>query len=105
MLRLLHIPDANGKARKAVDYFDYLEIYPGSKVSHFTRLQKQTGLKYEDMLFFDDEARNRNVETLGVHIYLVRDGVSRAEVDAGIREWRRRHGHDVGPDGDSGYGG
>ena len=46
------------------------------------------------MLFFDDEARNRNVETLGVVMCLVTDGVSKGEVDRGIREWRRRNGRE-----------
>ncbi|KAE8451738.1 hypothetical protein EG329_003195 [Mollisiaceae sp. DMI_Dod_QoI] len=97
MLRLLHIHEGGeGKKRKAIEYFDHMEIYPGSKITHFTKLQRATGLKYEDMLFFDDEARNRNVESLGVTMYLVRDGVTRKEIDNGIREWRKRHGHDVG---------
>jgi len=68
---MLHVKDAEGKGKKAIDYCDYLEIYPGSKITHFTQLQKSTGLKYEEMLFFDDESRNRNVESLGVHMYLV----------------------------------
>lgn len=42
------------------------------------------------MLFFDDEGRNRNVEQLGVCFWLVMDGVTRAEVDRGVQEWRRR---------------
>lgn len=94
MLKLLHIQDgAEGKKRKAIEYFDHLEIYPGSKITHFTKLQRATGLRYEDILFFDDEARNRNVESLGVTMHLVRDGVTRQEIDNGIREWRKRHGH------------
>ena len=44
------------------------------------------------MLFFDDEARNRNVEALGVVMLLVENGVSAVEVDEGVREWRRRKG-------------
>ncbi|CZR64786.1 related to magnesium dependent phosphatase [Phialocephala subalpina] len=97
MLKLLHIQDAGeGKKRKAIDYFDHLEIYPGSKITHFTKLQRATGLKYEEMLFFDDEARNRNVESLGVTMHLVRDGVTRQEIDNGIRAWRKRHGHGAG---------
>ncbi len=95
MLRLLHVSDAEGKKRKAIEFFDHLEIYPGSKITHFNKLQKATGLRFEDMLFFDDEARNRNVEGLGVTMYLVRDGVSRQELEKGIRDWRKRHGHDV----------
>jgi magnesium-dependent phosphatase 1 len=66
MLRLLHIGDGDGKKKKAIDYFDHLEIYPGSKITHFTKLQKATGFGFEEMLFFDDESRNRNVEALGV---------------------------------------
>ena len=84
--------DVEGKKRKSIDYFDHLEIYPGSKITHFVKLQKATGLRYEDMLFFDDESRNRNVESLGVHMHLVKDGVSRAEIDSGIKAWRARHG-------------
>jgi len=71
MLKLIHIADAEGKKKKSIEYFDHLEIYPGSKITHFVKLQKATGLKYEDMLFFDDESRNKNVESLGVHMQLV----------------------------------
>jgi magnesium-dependent phosphatase 1 len=113
MLRILHISEGEGKKKKAVEFFDHLEIYPGSKITHFVKLQKQTGLRYEDMLFFDDESRNKNVESLGVHMQLVRkqscpigkiladtpqvrDGITVGEIDRGIREWRKKHGHEVG---------
>ncbi len=46
------------------------------------------------MLFFDDEARNKNVEELGVVMYLVKDGVTRDVIDRGVREWRRRKGRE-----------
>ncbi|KAI1332391.1 magnesium-dependent phosphatase [Xylariaceae sp. FL0255] len=108
MLKLLHIGPAssvlgngagdeksNGKekSRKAVEFFDAgLEIYPSSKIRHFEALHKRTGIPFGDMLFFDDESRNRDTETLGVTMRLVRDGVTWAEVESGITEWRRRRG-------------
>lgn len=69
-----------------------MQIFPADKKKHFEKIQKQSGVDYGEMLFFDDEARNRNVEVLGVTMWLVRDGVTRAEVDSGVREWRRRRG-------------
>ncbi|GAP91946.1 putative magnesium-dependent phosphatase-1 [Rosellinia necatrix] len=81
------------KARRALDLFDAgLEIYPSSKIRHFEALQKRTQIPYADMLFFDDESRNRETEALGLTMWLVRDGVTWAEVEGGIREWRRRRG-------------
>jgi magnesium-dependent phosphatase 1 len=82
----------------ALDIFTCIQIFPGSKTSHFQRIQKAMRSKgsevaFADMLFFDDEGRNRNVETeLGATFWLVRDGVSRDEVDQGVWEWRRRRG-------------
>ncbi|OQE96671.1 hypothetical protein PENNAL_c0001G01773 [Penicillium nalgiovense] len=59
----------------------------------FSKIQQTSNVAYEDMLFFDDEARNRNVETeLGVTFCLVRDGMTRDEVDRGVRAWRKRNG-------------
>lgn len=85
--------------QKALTFFKYTEIYPGAKTKHFRRIQSDTkssgntGIAYEDMLFFDDESRNRDVEReLGVTFYLVRDGVTRDEIDAGVRAWRKKRG-------------
>ncbi|KAI0021593.1 magnesium dependent phosphatase [Xylariomycetidae sp. FL0641] len=81
------------KTRKAIDFFDAgLEIYPSSKIRHFEALAKRTGIPCPDMLFFDDESRNRETESLGLTMWLVRDGVTWDEVAKGIREWRRRRG-------------
>lgn len=71
-----------------------MQIFPGDKKQHFRKLEKEAGVGFEDMLFFDDEVRNRNVESLGVVMWLVRDGVTRGEVDGGVREWRRRNGRE-----------
>ena len=82
--------------KRALDYFDHLQVFPGDKKVHMAKIQKQSGVAYEDMLFFDDEIRNRNVESLGVMMWLVSNGVTRTEVDRGIREWRRRNDKSVG---------
>ncbi|KAJ9150648.1 Magnesium dependent [Pleurostoma richardsiae] len=84
---------AGGKPRRALDFFDAgAEMYPSSKLRHMEALRRRTGVPHEEVLFFDDEARNREVEQLGVTMCLVRDGVSWAEVERGVREWRRRRG-------------
>ncbi|CAH0025924.1 unnamed protein product [Clonostachys rhizophaga] len=98
LLKLLHLPlGAESRQRRALDAFDGgTEIYPGSKVRHMEALQRRTGVAYEDMLFFDDETRNRDTETLGVTMHLVSEGVSWGAVADGIQEWRRRRGHGDG---------
>jgi magnesium-dependent phosphatase 1 len=108
MLKLLHVhpppppqdegsggkkksSSSGGKSRKAIDLFDAgLEIYPSSKLRHMEALHKRTGLPYGEFLFFDDESRNRDTESLGVTMCLVRDGVTWSEVARGVAEWRRR---------------
>ncbi|MCJ1469658.1 hypothetical protein MMC07_008294 [Pseudocyphellaria aurata] len=78
--------------KRALDLFTHVQIFPGDKRTHFARLHKATGIHYDEMLFFDDERRNLNVESLGVVMHLVQNGVSVAEVDEGVRVWRERKG-------------
>ena len=86
LLRLLHV---EGKPAKG--YFDNLQIYPKDKVVHMDAIKAELDVEYEDMLFFDDESRNKNVEReRGVAFWLVRDGVTAEEIDAGVRYWRKR---------------
>jgi magnesium-dependent phosphatase 1 len=100
MLKALHIiptfsdnPAADTRSIRALDYFDYIQIFPGNKTQHFTRIHQTSSIPYDEMLFFDDEARNRNVQTeLDVTFCLVRDGMTREEVDRGVWEWRKRKG-------------
>lgn len=110
LLKQLHLPpslattapssssSSSSKApagKRAYDIFDYMQIFPGDKKTHFQRIQKACGVAFEEMLFFDDERRNRNVESLGVVFWEVPSGVSRAEVDRGVWEWRRRKGREA----------
>ena len=101
MLKALHvIPSfsdnpaaAKSKTTRALDYFDFVQIFPANKTQHFAKIHQVSGIRFEDMLFFDDEARNRNVEMeLGVTFCLVRDGVTREEIHRGVWAWRKRNG-------------
>ncbi|KDN36379.1 hypothetical protein RSAG8_10887, partial [Rhizoctonia solani AG-8 WAC10335] len=95
LLTLLLLPPSESSSstpRRAIDYFDTLEIYPGSKLRHFKALNKKTGIPYEEMLFFDDEHRNKEVESLGVTMQLVRDGMSWKVFQQGLELWRTRQG-------------
>ncbi len=71
-----------GWARQLLDLMDlphrfpFQEIYPGEKTQHFASLQKETGIPYSEMLFFDDEPRNiADVQAIGVDARLISDGL------------------------------
>ncbi|CCA72021.1 hypothetical protein PIIN_05956 [Serendipita indica DSM 11827] len=94
-LRLLMIPPAstggsNASPTPATEFFTQKEIYPGSKIQHFRALHKKTGIPYSEMLFFDDESRNREVESLGVTFILVKNGTNRRVFWDGVKAWRRK---------------
>ncbi|QRW10327.1 hypothetical protein RhiLY_09326 [Ceratobasidium sp. AG-Ba] len=84
-------PSSSNGTKKVIDFFDTLEIYPGSKIRHFKALHKKTGIPYEEMLFFDDEMRNKDVESLGVTMQHVRDGLNWNVFRRGLELWRKRH--------------
>lgn len=52
-------------------------------------------------LFFDDERRNIEVESLGVTFHLVRRGMDDRTFERGLAEWRKRHVVEVVEDGDA----
>ncbi|KZT30035.1 magnesium-dependent phosphatase-1 [Neolentinus lepideus HHB14362 ss-1] len=110
-LQLLLVPpragENHGSPTPAIEFFDQMEIYPGrhsSKIAHFKKLHQKTGLPYSEMLFFDDEHRNKEVEALGVTFCLVLHGTDERTLEAGLAEWRKRHPVEVVEDaaGDSG---
>lgn len=41
----------------------------GSKIKHFKELHGKTGIPYNEMVFYDDEGRNREVESLGMFFF------------------------------------
>ncbi|KZS95337.1 magnesium-dependent phosphatase-1 [Sistotremastrum niveocremeum HHB9708] len=93
-LELLLIPPLEndvGEPIAAKKFFHYEEIYPGSKLKHFKSLHHTTKIPYEEMLFFDDEPRNREVESLGVTFTLVKNGLTLNVFESGINQWRKLH--------------
>ncbi|KAH6905143.1 magnesium-dependent phosphatase-1 [Coprinopsis sp. MPI-PUGE-AT-0042] len=93
-LKLLLVPpaleDENGEPTPAIDFFDQREIYPGSKLTHFRKIHEKTGIDYSEMLFFDDEIRNKEVEKLGVVFHHVPAGVNNQSFEEGLSKWRKR---------------
>ncbi|KAF8632133.1 hypothetical protein AX15_002027 [Amanita polypyramis BW_CC] len=97
MLSLLLVPSQSGDepSKPVIEFFDQLEIFPGSKLVHFKHIHDKTGLPYSEMLFFDDEQRNKEVEKLGVTFCLVSEGIDITTFEKGIEEWRKRHPEEV----------
>lgn len=52
-------------------------------------------------LFFDDERRNIEVESLGVTFCLVQKGMDDRTFERGLAEWRKRHPTEVVEDADN----
>lgn len=73
-------------------YFVQQEIYPGSKVTHFERLQRKTGVPFSQMIFFDDEKRNIvDVSKLGVTCIHVQNGMSLQILTEGLETFAKAH--------------
>ncbi|KAK3911985.1 Magnesium-dependent phosphatase 1 [Frankliniella fusca] len=70
-------------------YFKYKEIYPISKLKHFSKLCGDSGFNYEEMLFFDDDKRNiQLLSEKGVTcIHVPRVGVTKSLVEAGLQKF------------------
>lgn len=57
-------------------FFDYMEIYPNSKLKHLSRISEHSGVDFEHMIFFDDEHRNIvDAQSIGVTAVHVSNGI------------------------------
>lgn len=66
-MRLLDVELTDGAKQSLQSVVDYEAIYPRNKRVHFEQLQEQSGVAYDDMLFFDNEYGNiRDITKLGV---------------------------------------
>ncbi|ETI32508.1 magnesium-dependent phosphatase-1 [Phytophthora nicotianae CJ01A1] len=75
-MRLIEV-DIKGEVKTLSDIASFVEIYPTCKIAHFKKFLQQSGVAYEDMLFFDDEYRNiQDVARLGVTCQYCQDGVT-----------------------------
>lgn len=69
-------------------FFEYKEIFPGRKTTHFANLKKRSGVEFKDMLFFDDEERNiADVSSLGVTCFLVEGSMTLEVLYNGVQKW------------------
>ncbi|KNC20647.1 hypothetical protein FF38_01470 [Lucilia cuprina] len=85
LLTMLKVED-----KSCTTYFSHTAWGTGSKVRHLQELHLHTGVDYSDMLFFDDEIRNQDVErALGVCFYEVSAGLTYDAFQSGIELWRR----------------
>lgn len=83
--KLLQILDIN-------KYFNFKQIYPGCKVTHFKKLKEQSKIEYDEMVFFDDEHRNiQDITEIGVVCqHVSRNGVSINEVIKCIKNFKEK---------------
>ncbi|ORE06740.1 hypothetical protein BCV72DRAFT_178276, partial [Rhizopus microsporus var. microsporus] len=84
-LGLFRIPELDGIT--LLEAIDYMEIYPSSKIQHFKALSEKSNIACEEMLFFDDESRNREVSKLGVHFIHVnsRTGITPTQFENALQ--------------------
>jgi magnesium-dependent phosphatase 1 len=82
--------------RTLADVIDYFEIYPGSKIQHFSSLRTTTRIPHNEMIFFDDEMRNREVEReLGVHFVHVPSGMTLELFLFAVKEFAKKRDKSV----------
>lgn len=92
LLSLLRIPELDNIT--LLEAIDYMEIYPSSKIKHFKALSEKSGIPCHEMLFFDDEQRNREVAKLGVHFVLVdsRTGITPTQFENALDAFEKNAG-------------
>ena len=72
-------------------WIDYKQIYPGCKITHITKLSKQSDTEFNQILFFDDEQRNIiDLKRINVCSILVDNGMTFKLLKNGIDKFKFR---------------
>ncbi|KAI9253950.1 magnesium-dependent phosphatase-1 [Phascolomyces articulosus] len=87
-LKMFRIPPMEGNPT-FMSQIDYIEAYPSSKIKHFKALEKKSQIPCDEMTFFDDEWRNKEVTTLGVQFNHVdtRKGVTMQQFMSSLAQY------------------
>ncbi|KAJ8302900.1 hypothetical protein KUTeg_019296 [Tegillarca granosa] len=75
-------------------YFDHCEIYPGSKIQHFLKIKKDSGVDFNDMMFFDDERDHLSEVAhtcIGLTCIWANRGVSEEILEEGMTAFAKNH--------------
>ena len=68
----------------------YLSTFQANKRVHFEQLQRDTGISYKDMIFFDNESGNiDNVSKLGVTAVYAPKGMTQEVWELGLRQFSK----------------
>lgn len=91
LLKLLHL---NGEP--AINHLDHMEWGTHSKKKHIARALEQfeEDIKFEDVILFDDEVRNKDVESIGclfAHISNEKVGLNKSIYERALGEWRKKN--------------
>ena len=70
-------------------HFSFKEIYPESKVTHFSNFHSDSKLEYWETIFFDDEQRNvHEISKLEVTCQYVNNGLTIKDLEVAFRKFR-----------------
>ncbi|KAL1915733.1 uncharacterized protein VTP21DRAFT_6492 [Calcarisporiella thermophila] len=89
ILEIMPIPNGENSFCTLQSMIDQAEIYPGTKLKHFSRFHDRLKIDYKDMLFFDDEKRNIDEvgQKLGVHSVLVKGELTYGDFQQALQEF------------------
>ncbi|OBA23487.1 magnesium-dependent phosphatase-1 [Metschnikowia bicuspidata var. bicuspidata NRRL YB-4993] len=90
--KVLSLIKINGKPM--IEHFHSLQWGEGTKIKHISRAVQDLGLEDHlengSFILFDDEARNRDVESIGCHFAFIEDyrrGLTRPIFENALKTW------------------